>query len=251
MKYLWTLIPLILTAAAVAETPQSESSEPMPEVAYMDEETDTYPSWVRADRVLDSEGRVDRALFDPVNAEALERMFDSHPKGKTCMVKDQKAIREGADRIVPFEEIVRDADWIFEGIITGKIDGFGQHRPGNLLRVEPDRTLHGPQNRTFPHFFFIPAGNVSVGNMAFCTTDPVYTAIPEVGDRVLLALELDWFTRGAFLWGLSDHRLFIQGPSEKPRFSPRVTFADKWLGAEIFNPIATAEAILEDIDHAQ
>ena len=245
MKYLWTLIPLILATTAVAETPRSGSSEPMPEVAYMDEETDTYPSWVRADRVLDAGGSIDETLFQSPDVRAIQEIIDTHPKGKTCMALDKYFLVEGSDRMVSFEKTVHESDWIFMGRITGQVGGFSQHQPGTLFRIEPEKILKGPEERTFAHFFFLPAGNFSIEGLALCVKDRVYTALPEVGDQVLLTIKLDWFNRDRFLWNVSDHNIYIQNSSEKARFSPRVTYSDKWLESQEFDPLAVVESILE------
>ena len=235
------LLLLLLTVPTFA---QSGPSEDMPEVLFLDK-TDEYPTWVRADRVLDAKGNVDSTLFQQAYVDLLEKLFSTHPGGKSCMGVDEKYVREGADRVVTFEETVHGADWIFSGKITGKAGGFSQDQPGTLLRVEPTRVLHGPRDRNYPHYIFLPAGDFSVGTMNFCVTDVLYTAVPEVDDQVLLMVRLDWFTRGEILWGLSDHRLFILGASEGARFSPRVKFGDKWLSPDTFDPLATAEALLE------
>ena len=237
------LLLLLLTVPTFA---QSGPSEDMPEMAFMNPDVSVYPDWVRADRVLDAEGKVDSAMFHPPNVDSLERLFKAHPKGKSCMALDEVFVQEGADRIVSFEETVREADWVFVGEITGKAGGFMQHQPGTLLRIEPQEVLRGPLDRTYPHYFFVPAGHIRVGDMALCVTDPVYTVVPKVGTRVLLTVELNWFSKGEFLWGLSDHRIFLQSPSEKARFSPRVTFEDEWLKTDSFDPMAAAEALIEE-----
>lgn len=83
------------------------------------------------------------------------------------------------------EEALASSYWVFVAEVRALAVGLEGKTPGTLLQVVPSETLKGP-SLYGPEYIFMPIAEFQLGGQAFCTSDPEYAPLPEVGDRVLL-----------------------------------------------------------------
>ena len=221
----------------------SDASLGMPDTFKMAPEDD-YPSWVAAHRVFDDNGQIDAKLFSPSQTSSLERRFNRHPGGKSCKILAEEIPPDGGDEPAFLKKTLADAGWIFFGTITGYESGFNQSLLGTVFRIEPDEVLRGPEDRMFPHYFFLPVGNFSIGPYAYCVSSPRFPETPQVGDRILLMLRLGGLNRDEFLWDTHDHQIFILEEDGNVTFSPRYTKLLSQEEAEKFDVLDELKSLL-------
>ncbi|HEX2643510.1 MAG TPA: hypothetical protein VHU81_10985, partial [Thermoanaerobaculia bacterium] len=92
--------------------------------------------------------------------------------------------------------------WVFVAKVTVRKAGFHRNIPGILLQIHPEETIKGPADRSSAHFIFMPIGVFEIGTTGICKTHPSYANLPEIGDEVLLFIDLEstWREQGEFLW---------------------------------------------------
>jgi hypothetical protein len=177
----------------------------IPEVLHIPNAGTPYPAWVAADRVLTPSGEVDPALFSVSDRFIISGALQQPPR-EGCIrwgheqeveeitVGSKKAVRQN------LASTAKSAGWVFSATVTARATGFNSSVPGTLLEVVPEETFKGPRDRAGIHYVFFPVGTFSLGRVTICKTDERYPALPEVGERVLLFIDLFWRNEGRFLW---------------------------------------------------
>lgn len=199
-------------AAAIPCQPPIEG-EGMPEVVFAPFSTD-YPVWVRADRVLDETGRVNRALFDNLSRSSIE-LYRQTEEAPPCVRLRGTLADYGYWVVGELIERVYEADAIVRGRVTGRAAGFSQHLPATLIRIEPQETLKGP-HQVGPRYFAVDVADLLLGETRFYRTDEAYPRLPELGDEVLLLARLrdldGRLVPDAEYLGVAPHDLFVANP---------------------------------------
>ena len=204
-RVLYILVALSLSLAALGDE--------MPRVAYYPDLPNFKPHWVASDAALTSEGRLDTAVFEDAAVEHLKRWLGGTERGEECLQIENKIPESPVPGKETLADQTRASDWIFFAEVTGRIPGFRSVRPGTLLRIEPTQVLKGPVDRNFPHYVFLPVGEVPLGKRRLCVEDVRFPELPELGEQVLLYLPLNAFTEGEFLFG--DDGMMVTFPREQ------------------------------------
>ena len=184
-------IVLVLAVAFCLQTERPvQGQEPMPELAY-DPVFGDKPHWISEDLLLDSSGQPETSLLDEANQFLLNEALAAAdvPEGG-CFHRINKIPATETLGQDTLEKTLGLAQWVFSAEVTGTQPGMGQTLPGTLVRFEPKRIFLGPEDRRGPHFIFVPVGEVQLGDRAICVSDIRYPHLPEVGDEILLMVQL-------------------------------------------------------------
>jgi hypothetical protein len=152
------------------------------------------PVWVSESAVSSDAGLLARTL-----PPGLEEVIRDWPDPAECIevvVHDDARPAEAAES---FADEVKRAERIVRGFVVGRESGFFQSRPGTLLRLQPQETLHG-ESRVDDQFVFVPVGEVQLGEKKMCSVDPRFPFVPEVGGELLLVIPPHWFNDGDILF---------------------------------------------------
>ena len=187
---------------------QPAFSGEIPEVLHIQNAGRPYPAWVAADRVLTPSGEIDPVLFSPSERSIINRYLQ-HPQREGCIQLGAEEIEETTigsrePSRQNLASMARTADWLFSAIVKARAPGFSSSTPGTLLEIAPEETFKGPRNRGGLHYIFMPVGTFTLDGTKICKTDERYAALPEVGDRVFLFIDLFWRNKGPFLWAGGD-----------------------------------------------
>lgn len=197
----------------------------IPETLSIPEAGTPYPAWVAADQVLTPSGEVDPSLFSLADQFIIKGYLQLPPREGCIRLGQEQELEEvrvGPQKAVrqSLASTARSAGWVFSATVTDRAPGFSGSTPGTLLEVVPQETLKGPQSRGGAHYIFIPVGTFSVGETKICKTDDRYAALPEIGERVLLFIDLFWRNQGQFLWAGGDSGIITinkKGVTSLPR----------------------------------
>jgi hypothetical protein len=180
-----------------------------PELIHIPNAGTQYPAWVAAEKVLTPFGEVDPLLFSPADRSTIKGYLRL-PAHEGCIRLGQElevekttaGIQKPARQTL--NSMAKSAGWVFSATVTARAAGFNGSNPGTLLEITPNETLKGPQNRSGVHYVFIPVGTISVGGKKICKTDERYAALPNVGERIVLFVDLFWQNEGRLLWAGGD-----------------------------------------------
>jgi hypothetical protein len=195
----------LLSALLSGDTTAQQPGD-VPDVLYMGDVHHSqadWPDWVIASKVLTPTGEVDSQLFSPEDQEFITTLLSREPEGGCIRLGVLEQIeRAGAPRRPDLPRAVRNSDWVFVGQVTARAEGFHRRIPGTLLRIHPSEIIKGPTDRISAHFIFMPIATFDVGGTRICKTHPVYADLPEIGEEVLLFIDLEstWHQQGEFLW---------------------------------------------------
>lgn len=142
--------------------------------------------FVSAGEALTPTGEPRPEYFPPAVAETVKEILNQKP--------ENGCIRYGEvwiDRVnVPLRESVneglRTADYVVEGVVTGRVYGFRAGEPGQLLRVSQLRALLGALPEAKELYVFYPVGTFRAGDQLICKTDWRYGDPPADGDRAVV-----------------------------------------------------------------
>jgi hypothetical protein len=170
---------------------QDIGAEPghLPKVHYAPTETSStaYPIWIDASMVLNKDGSLNTTLV-PKEMGEWDLMATLRLPLKDGCVHAGGTIEEIVDapdrRSV--EQATKISGLVILGRITEKAFGVESYKPGQLLRVVPEKVFKGQPRRVPAYFVFIPVGNFKIGNTPLCVTDSRYPDAPTVGEEVLL-----------------------------------------------------------------
>ncbi len=184
---------LILVMATSLVTTCSLAVEPgkIPPIYYANLEfiSKDYPIWVEAEAAFGPDGEFIETLFHPVALAPL-RDFLSTPPGpeKDCFDFGPRfeSWVDPPDRS-SLSQALEHSQLVLFGTIVDKAFGFDRGLPGQLLVVEPSKTLKSEVHLDF-YMFFIPVGSFEAGPYKFCQNDFRYAEPPEIGERVVLMI---------------------------------------------------------------
>jgi len=190
------------STAVLAEIPQVFY------IPHFSKELNPYPAFAAAERVLTPSGEVNSALFSLGDRSIISGYLRVPPRDGCIRLAQERILEtvgpERTDRQSLADMAKGGAGWVFSARITARAPGFNGSNPGTLLEVVPEEIFKGPRDRGGAHYVFVPIGTFSVGGKKICKTDERYAALPEVGDRVLLFIDLNWLNQGRFLWTGED-----------------------------------------------
>lgn len=199
-KLTWVLFWFIVSV-------QPARSGEIPELLHIENAGTRYPAWVAANRVLTGSGEVDPALFSPADQHIISESLQLPPR-EGCIrwghEQELETVGPETGKRKNLASTAKNAGWVFSATVRSSAPGFNGSVPGTLLEVVPDETFKGPRDRTRPHYIFFPVGTFSLGRVTICKTDDRYPRLPEVGERVLLFIDLFWRNEGRFLWTGDD-----------------------------------------------
>lgn len=195
---------LVLCATGILLSLAAASEEgKVPDVLYLHGNR-PFPSWVAAEKIFTSEGALNSALLSPSTRHGIAKAMEFPRQGDCILVTDQGEsgqLVEGPDS-KPRNDLAsttRSSDWVFTARVTALAPGFNGPIPGTLLQVVPEDVLKGPTDRVGEYYVFMPAGTVKAGKFKFCKRNPRYSDLPEVGERVLLLINLFYVNQGKLL----------------------------------------------------
>lgn len=172
--------------AALAATAGKNVVHPMPTIIKEVVHGDDAVQFVSASETLTPTGEPRPDRFAPAVAEMIQGILNQAP--------EDGCIRYGEvwiDRVnVPLRESVDDAvgsaDYIVEGVVTGRQFGFRAGEPGQLIRLSQLNAVRGTSAPRSELFVFYPVATFSVGSHVICKTDWRYGAAPADGDRLVV-----------------------------------------------------------------
>jgi hypothetical protein len=188
---------------------RSAISGEIPRVLHIPNAGTPYPAWVAAERVLTPSGEIDPSLFS-LSDRLIIGQYLRMPAREGCIrlrhelqIEEPTAAGPKAAR-QNLASTAKSAGWVLNATVTARAAGFSASLPGTLLEIVPEEILKGPRDRGGVHYIFFPVGTFSVGGIKICKTDDDYADLPEVGEHVLLFIDLFWRNEDRFLWAGGD-----------------------------------------------
>lgn len=194
---------VLCTAGILISLAAAGEAGTVPDVLYLHGNR-PFPSWVAAEKIFTPEGTLNSTLLSPAARYGIAKAMELPLQGDCILVTDQGEsgqLVEGPDS-KPRNDLAsttRSSDWVFTARVTARASGFNGSVPGTLLQIVPEDVLKGPKNRVGEHYVFMPSGTVKAGKLKFCKSNPKYSDLPEVGERVLLLVNLTYINQGKFL----------------------------------------------------
>jgi hypothetical protein len=186
------LLPSAVTGQQDAARPQPQDigAQPghLPKVHYIPSDPwRQYPIWTDASMVLNQDGSINTTLIPKDEGDWTLKPLLTAPLVHGCspaggILED---IANAPDRR-SVEEATTNSRLVILGRVTEKAFGVEVDRPGQLLRVVPEKILKGQPRQVPAYFVFMPVGNFKIGNVPICAADSRYPDAPSVGDQVLL-----------------------------------------------------------------
>ncbi len=229
------LLALVLYAIMIsAPMVAAREAGKIPDVLYVfgSQKAGRPPIWVASEKVLTPAGTVDPTLFSLADRHSIAQTLTSPTKGDCISAFDQVAIEtvvEGSNLRLDLADAVRDSGWVFTARVTARASGFSGPFPGTLLQVMPENVLKGPQDRLGKHYIFMPVGRVRIGNTELCATSQRYANLPEIGERVLLLVDLVYVNQGDFLLTGNETGIITLHQDNKVSLAERYRNSDKAL----------------------
>lgn len=154
-----------------------------------------------------------RDLFDTLIVHQLER-------AATDGCAD---LGHGDENVIPesrrtFKNAVDSADNILVTRVVARSPGFHHGVAGTLLSLETDHILKG-FGKSFNRIF-VEIGTFDIGDLSICKTSFYYPKLPELGDKVVILFNNDWYNRDSPILSLDGFSgLIVLPPSGPPALS--------------------------------
>ncbi|MEM1204045.1 MAG: hypothetical protein AAGN66_12525 [Acidobacteriota bacterium] len=164
-------------------------SEPM--IDRLDVEGTPDPYFVSGEKAFLASGELDEAILGFTDREMLGHAL-SRPLNEdgcvevTFLSSTEEPPGTWWEGGVP--AAVEESRRVLLGTVTGRAYGFGDGRPGTLLRLDIDEVLKGFHPAGKVGYVFFPVGEFEAGGRKLCPKNPRFGALPELGDRLLLLL---------------------------------------------------------------
>ena len=240
-KRFFIILALLFSFGLAAE-------EEMPQVAYYSEFPDMPPHWVAAEAALDDVGKPRLELFGSGSLDHLRLLMERDSRGPgQCTEIRNEIPGNHAENIKNLELLAQDSDWIFLAEVTGSLGGFRRGFPGTLLRIEPESVFKGPVDRNYPHYIYLPIGEIELGSKRLCVSDVRYPELPEIGEKVLVHVRLTSRNSGEFLFGSDAMTIsFPEGMASLPgRYRESHSEVEGQPFAEVMTFIESVSAVQE------
>lgn len=214
----------------------------IPEVIHIPDAGTPFPAWVAADRALAPSGEIDPSLFSPSDRLIIGQYLQKPPREGCIRLGHEEQfedLRVGPQRAVRqnLASAAKSAGWVFSATATARAPGFNGSVPGTLVEIVPEETFKGPLDRRGVHYIFFPIGTFSLGETKICKTDDRYAALPEVGERVLLFIDLFWRNEGSFLWTGGDSGIITINRKGIASLPQRYLKTEPWLAGGEEGPL--------------
>lgn len=167
-----------------------EGSEPMPEIIEIWDDQQ-YPWFVAVEKVFLPAGEFDDTLasdrmirYEPSVVTALE---ESRP-GECAELTILSSIDEHTVLGQSLEESLENSENVLEARVSGLRAGVQGSSMGLVFRLENLSVLKGPGPRFQVNFVFLRGGELQVWDKPVCSSNPLGTELPRLGERVLVLL---------------------------------------------------------------
>lgn len=165
------------------------------------------PLWIDARAIeLTPEGKLDLEQPTPFAPNMKWReLFEQYRPGQYGPQGSIRATREAQDargchpvgemfgeEVLPpdrssLAHTAESAETVVLGTVLGKSYGFYRGIPGQLIKLAPIKTVGlGPRSTRSAFFFFMPVGELQIGNERICKSDMRYATPPGVGEEVFV-----------------------------------------------------------------
>jgi hypothetical protein len=209
-------------------------SAEIPNVLYIPETESPYPAWVRADEVLTPSGEFNASLFSPGARSIIQGRLQLPPRDGCIwwgQEDEEEGVQVGPDKPARknLATTARIAGWVFRAKVTARALGFNGSTPGTLLEVLPEETFKGPRDRNGIHYIFFPVGTFWIGETKICKADERYPTLPEIGEHVVLFIDLFWRNESSFLWTGGDSGIVTISAKGRASLPQRYRRTEPWL----------------------
>lgn len=190
-----------LQVAASSSAEREVASDPMPSIigppakdslSATDDDAPVlkYPTWVAAASAFNADETIDREYFSAFVADTIERRIRQIPRLDNGCIPygSPKADVDHAYR-ERLDTAIQRSGWVLVGKVTGRELGFHAWSAGQLIRLEIEESLRGELRDREPLYVFFPVGAFVAGGHKICADDDRYPAPPEIGDRLVLAVD--------------------------------------------------------------
>ncbi len=167
-----------------------EGTEPMPEIIEIWDDQQ-YPWFVAAEKVFLPSGEFDDTLasdrmirFEPSVVTALERCRP----GECADLAVLSSIDEHTMLGQSLEESLENSESVLEAKVSGLRAGVQGSSIGLAVRIENLSILSGPGPRSQVNYVFLRGGEFQVWGKSVCSSNPLGTELPRLGERVLVLL---------------------------------------------------------------
>jgi hypothetical protein len=165
----------------------------LPDVYYRPGDPDAkYPVWIDQADMVTTSGGLNTALLPASEIFFIQGYLSSPPKNGCIPVGTFFEDFNGFPPRRNLEEATASSRLTVLGTVTDAAPGFSGATPGQLLRVEPIEILKGHARKVDAYYVFFPVGQVTLGKVKLCKTDPRYPEAPRVGDNVVLFAPDRW-----------------------------------------------------------
>lgn len=175
------IVAVLTGVAAAVEAP------PIPPVLYTDlpgQLDHEHPTWMAADEAVDAEGRLSNRFSDYFRMILQDFLVQPVP-GRCIEVGTFHDAWTGPPGRGSLAGALARDPLIVRGTVAAATPGFLWAEPGQLLRLEVDQ-VYRAESALDVYYFFVPAGTFRAGPYEICKTDGSLTAVPQIGDEVIL-----------------------------------------------------------------
>lgn len=205
-----TLLAAVVTTTILIASPAfaEDTGDEIPAVlSYLEKDGTAshsdFPDWVSAKRAVTPSGELDATVLSPSVRAVIARYLEGGPTSGDCIdviASDDHMVRKGRPGYrTDLATAIRTSDWVFKARVLAREPGFQGSTPGTLVQVLPETTFKGSSRPPTSAYFFVPVGEVPIGEQKICIRNPDYAALPDVGDEVVLLIDLSWQKPGPFL----------------------------------------------------
>ncbi len=163
-----------------------------------------YPIWVSAESALKLDGQPDEALFDEGYRNSIAQLISSAKEGECVQlmasISEPVSVNGAAASRATLSSALLTTDWVFLGKVVDRSSGFRGGQAGTMMEVEPVESLKGTGTGFESHFIYHPAARFNLGSTEICRTAWQYAKLPQLGDEVLVLVNLWSRNTGRLLW---------------------------------------------------
>lgn len=178
---------LVLLLGLSYMAPPNARAEGIPSILWSRHDT-SKAAWVSLERATLANGEIDWNLFGDLQSAILKRRVESH-KGSGC-VSIGSLQKESMDARVAhnLRELAASSRGIYRGTVVASEMGFADGDPATLLAVRVDKTIKPASEISSDGVLYVayPVAEFSVGGVRLCKSDERLTAVPKIGDSILV-----------------------------------------------------------------